>query len=94
MNDSTSDAGVIQVLLERLEKKRLPQLLAMKKKVDDGVPLDDFELDFLEMAIADARKTIPLVDRHPEAQELAAHVIGLYTDISEKALQIEKGSSK
>ncbi len=94
MNDPTSDAGVIQVLLERLEKKRLPQLLAMKEKLDDGMPLDNAELDFLETAVADARKTLPLVDRHPEAQELAAHVIGLYKDITEKALQVEKLSSK
>ena len=90
MNNPVSDEGVIQVLLERLEKQRLPQLLAMKKKLDDGMSLDDADVDFLEMAITDARKTIPLVDRHPEAQALAAQVAALYADISEKALQIEK----
>jgi hypothetical protein len=94
MNNPTSDAGVIQVILERLEKQRLPQLLAMQKKLDDGVSLDSAELDFLEMAVADARKTIPLIDRHPEAQALAVQVVGLYTDISKKALQIEKGYPK
>jgi hypothetical protein len=94
MNNPATDAGVIQVLLERLEKQRLPQLLAMKMKLDDGISLDDADLDFLEMAVADARKTIPLIDRHPEAQEIAAHVVGLYTEITEKALQIEKLSSK
>ena len=92
MKKSTSDTGLIEVLLERLEKQRLPRLLALKEKVDGGESLEDVELDFLEKSIADARKLTPLIDRNPEYQPLAAQVLGLYKDISEKALQIEKGS--
>ena len=92
MNDSTTDAGLIGVLLERLEKQRLPRLLALKEKVDGGESLDDVGLDFLESSIADARKVIPIIDRHPEYQSLATKVMELYKDISEKALQIEKSS--
>lgn len=91
MSDSTMDTGLIEVLLERLEKQRLPRLLALKEKVDAGESLIDEDLDFLENAIVDARKAIPLIDRHPEYQSLAAQVMELYKDISEKALQIEKG---
>lgn len=91
MNDSTLDTGLIEVLLERLEKQRLPRLLALKKKVDEGSSLDDLDLDFLENSITDARKVIPIIDRHPEYQSLATKVMELYKDISEKALQIEKG---
>jgi hypothetical protein len=91
MNDSTLDTGLIEVLLERLEKQRLPRLLALKKKVDEGSSLDDLDLDFLENSIADTRKVIPIIDRHPEYQSLATQVMELYKDISEKALQIEKG---
>jgi len=91
MNDSTADAGLIEVLLERLEKQRLPRLLALKDKVDGGEPLDDLDLEFLEMSIVDARKAIPIIDRHPEYQALAAQVMELYKNILEKALQIEKG---
>ena len=42
MNDSTTDAGLIEVLLERLEKQRLPGLLALKEKVDGGGSLDEW----------------------------------------------------
>lgn len=91
MSGSTMDTGLIEVLLERLEKQRLPRLLALKEKVDAGESLIDEDLDFLENAIVDARKAIPLIDRHPEYQSLAAQVMELYKDISEKALQIEKG---
>jgi hypothetical protein len=92
MNDLTTDAGLIEVLLERLEKQRLPRLLTLKEKVDGGESLDDMDLDFLESSIADARKVIPIIDRNPEYQPLATKVMELYKDISEKALQIEKSS--
>jgi len=92
MNDSTMDAGLIEVLLERLEKQRLPRLLALKEKVDEGRSLDDADLDFLESSIVDARKVIPIIDRHPEYQALAAQVMELYKDVSTKALQIEKST--
>ena len=90
MNNSTTDNGLIEVLLERLEKQRLPRLLAINEKVDAGESLDDRDLEFLEGSIMDARQAIPLIDRHPEYQHLAAQVMGLYKEIADKALQIEK----
>ena len=92
MKKDTMDTGLIQVLMERLEKQRLPRLLDINEKVDAGEPLLNEDLDFLENAIVDARKAIPLIDRHPEYHALAAKVMELYKNISEKALQIEKSS--
>ena len=92
MNDSSKDEGMIEVLLERLEKQRLPRLLDIKKKVDGGDPLEDFDLDFLEEMMRDARKAIPLIDRYPKYQALAAKVMELYKSISDEALKIEKKS--
>ena len=90
MNDSISDIGLIEVLLERLEKQRLPRLLDIEKKVDAGEPLLDEDLVFLESAIEDGRQSMPLIDRHPEYQHLTAQVVELYKKITERALQIEK----
>jgi hypothetical protein len=90
MDNSKEDEGLIQVLLEKLEKQRLPRLFALKEKVDGGSSLDDSDIDYLETAIKDARKVIPLIDKHTEYQALAAQVLKLYKDITEKALQIEK----
>jgi len=92
MNELSHDDGIIVVLLERLEKRRLPRLLAMNEQLDAGKPLDDMELEYLEEVIEDARRALPLFERHPEYQELALKVIGLYSEISEKALELEKSS--
>ena len=86
----TSDAGVIQVLAEQLENKRLPRALSLKEKVDGGETLDDSDIAFLERVFEDASAVGTLVDRHPEWQDLAAKMIQLYKEITDKALENEK----
>ena len=91
MNQSSSETGVLTVMVERLKSQRLPRLLAIKQKVDEGVALNDSELDFLEKAVTDGRSVMTLIDKHPEYQELATKVLALYKEIIEKALQLEQG---
>jgi hypothetical protein len=92
MNNKASEIGILTAVAERLANRRLPKLLAMKKKVDEGVPLGDNELDFLKKTVKDSHQIMGLVDRHPEYQELATKVIELYKGIVDKALKIEKGT--
>lgn len=86
---SKHDPGRIQVLVERLNTQRLPQALDLKDKVDAGATLSDYDLRFLEDVFADAQKLRPLIERHPEYQELVARVIHLYKDILDKATENE-----
>jgi hypothetical protein len=44
---------------------------------------------FLEKVLADPEKVQPLLDRHPEYQELAKRMTNLHNDITAKALEIE-----
>lgn len=92
MRESPDDTGLIQVLLERLEKQRLPRLMAIKARVDSGDPPTEMDLDFMEQAITEGRKAIPLIDKHPEYQELAVQVMSLYKEITDKAMKLEGGS--
>jgi hypothetical protein len=91
MTDTSNEAGVIMALHERFEKQRLPRLLVIKEKVDEGEVLDDLEIEFLEQVINDAMRSKPLLDRHPEWQSFCADVIHLYEEITEKALKNEEG---
>lgn len=90
MTDEKDDDGLIYVLMERFEKIRLPRALSLKEKVDGGAVLDDYDIAFLEEVFSDSNKIKPLLDRHPEYQELATRVLTLYGEITEKALENEK----
>lgn len=92
MTENSEDAGVITVLLQRLEKERLPRALDLKEKVDGGETLNDNDIAFLEQVFHDASKLGPLLDRHHEYQKLVSQVVQLYGEITDKALENEKGT--
>jgi len=90
VTDSEKDAGIIQVLVMRFETQRLPRALALKKKVDQGEPLNDLDITFLEEVFSDMASIKPMLDRHPEWQQLFVQVSGLYGDIMSKARENEE----
>jgi hypothetical protein len=92
MTEASPETGLVMVLLERLEKQRLPRAFELKDKVDRGERLEDLELTLLKEMLDDATQVKPLVERHPEHQELAARVLNLYSAITQKALENEKGA--
>lgn len=92
MTQEQDDIGVVTVVLERLEKERLPRALDLKAKVDAGERLDDMDIAFLERVFADSEEVKPFLDRHPEYQNLAARMASLYEEITAKALENEKSA--
>ena len=92
MSESSQDTGLLAVLLERLEKQRLPRALDLKTKVDQGDLLDERDLRFLHEMLADASAAKPLLERHPEYHELAGRALNLYKQITDKALENEQRS--
>lgn len=87
MKDPNREAGVIQVLAERMQKQRLPRALELKERVDQGGLLSDSDIAFLEEVFRDAAQIKPYLDSHPEWQALAAQLVHLYQTITEKALE-------
>jgi len=86
------DEGTIIALLDRFRLQRLPVTLALKEKVDGGQKLDDADLDFLSQVFDDMRDVAPIMERHPELNELVAKISALYNEITSKALANEQGS--
>ena len=91
MKDSKQhDAGVAQTLLDRMSNQRLPRALELKEKVDAGETLSEYDLNFLEEVFKDAQSIQPMVERHPEYQQLVSRAIHLYKEILDKAMENEK----
>jgi hypothetical protein len=90
MSNPTQDAGVIQTLLDRLNSQRLPFALALKDKVDQGGTLSEYDIQKLEEVFADTQTIQPMIDRHPEYQDLVARILHLYKEILDKGMENEK----
>ena len=91
MTKPSNEDGVILALIDRFEKQRLPRLLELKEKTDNGELLSDEDITFLDTVIHDAQQSKQLIDRHPDWQAFCANVVHLYETITEKALDNEKG---
>ncbi len=87
------DEGVLTVIVERMQEQRFPRALELKAKVDAGETLDDFDIDFLERVFEDCTRLKPLLDRHPDYQELAARMMNLYHAITTQALANEQAQA-
>lgn len=88
-----NDEGLLAVIIERMQEQRLPRALELKEKVDQGETLDDFDIEFLERVFEDCDRMKPLLDRHPDYQNLAAQMMGLYHAITARALANEQAGS-
>ena len=92
MTESSKDIGVILALVERFTKQRLPRANALKERVEKGECLSKHDIAFLDEILRDANRIMPLIDKHPEWQALAASAINLYKEITTRALENEKGT--
>lgn len=92
VGDSSHDLGVISVILKRLNDERLPRVLKIKQKVDNGERFTDSDIAYLQQSFADARQAGPLLERNPEYHNLASQLLHLYKEITDKALENERNS--
>lgn len=90
MTANQNDVGVFTALLHRLETQRLPRLLELKARVDQGERLSEHDLHFLQEALSDAKKAHPLIAEYPQLDPLASKLTTLYREITETALANEK----
>jgi hypothetical protein len=97
MADRKELMGIAQVMLERLNKQRLPWLLELKAQVEAGGLLKNDDLEKLERVLEEARRNeheVQLVlDEFPQLKDLVARVIHLYSSITGKALENEGNSA-
>jgi hypothetical protein len=87
------DEGTIAALLDRANR-RIPNLLAIKKRLEGGDTLSQIEIEELGNMIEASDHNRELIDRHPEYQELAARAASLIEDITRLAVANEENAGK
>ena len=84
MERKDKDALIMSGVLRRLNEYRLPRVLALKKKVEDGETLSEVDLNFLNRVLRDARDLNPVLERNPRYLGLRDKAIGLCNQILEQ----------
>jgi len=92
MSEESTDMGIIQALVDRLEKQRLPTALQLQEKVNRGETLNDLDLAFLENVFQDNQAIKGMLDKYPAWKPLATRMISLYNEITTRALENEQAS--
>ncbi len=92
MTDDNKDLGIAITLLDKFNEDTLPKALEIKQRLDRGEKLDHWDIEFLEQWFKRAEEIKPLVDRHPEYQEIYASAVHLYKQITDMAVVNEKAS--
>lgn len=91
MNEDMKDKMIMNTLLERFQKQRLPRLLDIKKAVDQGDKLGNFDMEFLEEVFSDTRQNQRYIQAaDDELKSLFMKALSLYNEITEKALENEQ----
>lgn len=90
MSSMEEEKGILAVLMTRFESQRLPRALDLKAKVDQGECMDEFDLAFMQELLNDSLQAMPMLERHPEFEQLAGKAASLYREIAETALVNEK----
>lgn len=93
MTDTSKDLGLAVVLLEQLTEQTLPKALEIKARLERGERLDHWDLEFLKELFSRAEQVKPLVDKHPEYQDIYAKAVHLYKEIADAALANEQGEA-
>jgi hypothetical protein len=84
------ELGTVTALLLRASHRRIPRLLRIKKAMDDGKCLNNYQINFLKRVFEDAERAIPYIDHHPEMQDMAVKTVALYREITEQAIKNEE----
>ncbi len=91
MHSDDKEQALIEVLLERLDKQRLPRLLDIKKNLKQNNKLSDYDIEFLEEVLHDTKNNEHLIEQaDDELKTIFMKVVNLYHEITNKALENEK----
>ncbi len=91
MDHKIKDEAVLETLIERFDKYRLPRLMDIRDKVNQGGVLSEYDIEFLEQAFKDSRQNKHYIEAaDDEIKAIMMKILTIYKEITEKALQNEQ----
>lgn len=91
---SPKELGIVESVLLDFNQHRLPRLIHLKKSVDDGERLNEYDIQFLDDSFNLSKGCEQFSEAHPEYKTLVAQVVGLYHHITSRALNNEKNINR
>ena len=79
-----ANIGAIHVLLERLNRQRLPRATKLRDKVARGECLSTYDTEYIEKAIEEGEQATRLTASYPQYQQIVNAMTTLYADILRK----------
>ncbi len=91
MSNSDKDKGMIEVILERMGKQRLPRLIKIRDNLNNNQKLTDYDIEYLEEVFHDTQENDHLAKNSDDddLKVMFIKVVCLYKEITEKALANE-----
>lgn len=77
-------------MLQGLINERLPRLHSIKRRLENGERLSDWNIAYLQQSFNDARRIETMLERNPEYRDLVARLLHLHKEITDKALENER----
>ena len=81
--------GVMYSLMLEFERHRVPRLLRLKERLDNGIAINDVDFDFLRKQINYACITKHLTVNYPELEEFCLQLGHMYKELCDEALKNE-----
>lgn len=81
------EQAILFVTMQQIQTQKLPKILELQTKVNQGNLLNNFDLSFLEKSFKDTHEMLPVINHHPEYQKVCGSMIHIYHLVIEKALE-------
>lgn len=82
--------GVGLAVLARFERQRLPRLLNIKKRLDQGEKLTAADIAYLTRVMSDSQYIGRIVTERPVLAHAFQRAVQIYKDIAEQAAENER----
>jgi len=89
MHNSIKYKSVRQALLQRLMSIRVPRIIEIKKRLDEGEKLSEQNINYLQRILRETRENKKYFDKVPEMEQFYIKLVHYYHKLITQAVENE-----